>query len=298
MFETLAGLMPICPFKEYRYIGFGSLWFVDFILAHKTLSIDDMISIESNPDIAGRADFNKPYRCISVREGECNGVLHELYEIDHEEKRNLAWLDYDGSLSESILDDLEILCRMSMSGSVLIVTLNANKNNLPKIDDDGQQIHGLQGRLLAAVGKFKNLVPTGTNFKIEPYRKFLASLLLDHMESLIRFTGQKCLPLFNISYADGAPMVTVGVIIADEKLFEAVQSKLNQPSPLGPMDRNTQVSIGVPMLTWKEKMELDKMMPSSHEIPAADLRFPIDEDKIEDYRRFYKHFPIYGEITI
>ena len=46
IFETLSRLAPIFNFAEYRYIGFGALWFVDFVMAHKYLSIANMISIE------------------------------------------------------------------------------------------------------------------------------------------------------------------------------------------------------------------------------------------------------------
>jgi hypothetical protein len=30
------------------YVGFGSIWFTDFVMAHKMLRIDDMVSIEGD----------------------------------------------------------------------------------------------------------------------------------------------------------------------------------------------------------------------------------------------------------
>ena len=34
--------------ERLAYIGLGSIWFTDFVLAHKVLEVDDMISIEQH----------------------------------------------------------------------------------------------------------------------------------------------------------------------------------------------------------------------------------------------------------
>jgi Putative O-methyltransferase len=64
--------------ENYRYIGFGSITFADFVLFHKVLNISDMISIEAKADYKSRFNFNKPYRCIRMEYGESNIVLPKL----------------------------------------------------------------------------------------------------------------------------------------------------------------------------------------------------------------------------
>src|SRR5215469_15284764 len=60
------------------YIGFGSAWFSDFLLAHRILGIQEMISIEADPVTYKRAVFNRPYRTLEVLEGESSDRTPEL----------------------------------------------------------------------------------------------------------------------------------------------------------------------------------------------------------------------------
>ena len=103
VFDTLSYLAPVYNFASYRYIGFGALWFVDFVLAHKILSVEDMISIEKDEYVASRANFNKPYACVQVKHGDSEIVLPRL---QLEEKQLLVWLDYDKSIDGPVFKDL------------------------------------------------------------------------------------------------------------------------------------------------------------------------------------------------
>src|SRR5713226_5987155 len=76
MAGVLRALMPEIPIGESRYIGMGSLWFVDFVLFHRVLGITDMVSVER--DLVDRARFNQPYDCVVVREGDIGAVLTQL----------------------------------------------------------------------------------------------------------------------------------------------------------------------------------------------------------------------------
>lgn len=52
---ALAGLHRFQRIEDYRYIGFGSIYFSDFQLLHRELGISDMLSIEK--DVAAEACF-------------------------------------------------------------------------------------------------------------------------------------------------------------------------------------------------------------------------------------------------
>ncbi len=67
------------PVKNYRYVGFGSTTFADFILIHRALNITDMISIEKRTDYQARFDFNKPFDCVDMKYGTSSEILPELY---------------------------------------------------------------------------------------------------------------------------------------------------------------------------------------------------------------------------
>lgn len=48
VFEGLRAVSNSVDLRNAVYIGFGSIWFTDFVMAHKVLNIDDMVSIEAN----------------------------------------------------------------------------------------------------------------------------------------------------------------------------------------------------------------------------------------------------------
>ena len=82
-------------------------------MAHRYLIIEDMISIEQDEILASRAEFNKPYACVSVIHGDSQTVLSDL---DLEKLPLLVWLDYDSSLGGPVLEDLSTLCRRAPAG--------------------------------------------------------------------------------------------------------------------------------------------------------------------------------------
>ena len=52
MGEALRRLHPFQRVEAYRYVGFGSIYFSDFQLVHRTLGLNSMISIEKDAGIA------------------------------------------------------------------------------------------------------------------------------------------------------------------------------------------------------------------------------------------------------
>src|SRR5262249_18751827 len=76
VFDRLRTLDAALHFSTYRYMGLGSMWFVDFVLAHRALRINELWSLEeSNAD---RAEFNKPYDCIRIIPGTTTTTLEGM----------------------------------------------------------------------------------------------------------------------------------------------------------------------------------------------------------------------------
>ena len=301
VFETLVLLDPVYNFAGYRYIGLGALWFVDFVLAHKYLSIEDMISIEKNESLGSRAKFNKPYACVRVELGESDSVLPNL---QLEEKQLLVWLDYDTSIDGPVFEDLTTLCQRALTGSLLIVTINAHKNSLSNKNADGYEFKDDQERLRYFAGDLiSQPLPPGV-MQTPKYPGYLAFLLFEHMQRQLRKAGREkdsIVPIFNIKYSDNAPMVTVGAAIADEQYVEKTTTVLKANSVIEQMDKNKQLSIGVPPLTLKEKASLDQLMPCNPaptESDVSELGFRLKPSQIEAYHRFYRYYPMFGEVTI
>ena len=116
--EACSRLRSFYSLQGYRYVGFGSPYFQDFSLLHRSLGITDMVCIEQETDDAPRFEFNRPFSCISLKFGISTDVLPEL---DWKDRPTILWLDYDGTLDEDVLSDIALVATNLASRSFLVV---------------------------------------------------------------------------------------------------------------------------------------------------------------------------------
>jgi hypothetical protein len=293
VFEVLSTFLPAVNFSTYNYIGLGSMWFVDFIMAHKLLSIGTLISIEKkSPD---RARFNAPYKCIEVKRGKSTDVLPTL---DYNAPI-LAWMDYDEGPSPSIIDDFEQLCRASAPGSFLFMTVNAHIGSIRDQKDPEGKLLSRADAFSRSVKGFSDTALREGDLSAKKYPGVLSSTLLIVLQRFVRrrARGLAYLPICNFSYNDGAPMITIGGLLADEALERKFADIKAQPNPdyFAP---TTIFEIAVPPLTHREKMAIDRLLPAA-EPPQiqAELGFEIPAKQVVQYYRFYLHYPVFAEIN-
>ncbi len=293
MVELLQRLSNVLPIRTYRYVGFGSFWFSDFVLFHKTLGIDDMVSIERE-EWAARAAFNVPLACVRVEAGDSTKVLPELGLGD---RPSVVWLDYDKDLRGEVLDDLEIVCKEAAIGTVVMVTVNAN---VAQLQHTGNPPRTKLDVLRDIVG---DLVPAGLTDQGVSRAGLpgtIGTILFDHCSHVIHTSGAAdriFLPLFNFRYSDAAEMVTVGGILVNAELAAKVEElEIHARDYFGGKD---QFEIAIPPLTLREKMALDKLLPSvnalSSDLMKEHLGFHLKEEQVEAYGRFYFRYPMFAE---
>src|SRR5688572_9613488 len=61
--------------RDYEYTGFGSIYFVDFILLHRLLGLRKLLSVEIVASAEQRVRFNKPFGDVRVEIGAIGDVL-------------------------------------------------------------------------------------------------------------------------------------------------------------------------------------------------------------------------------
>src|ERR1017187_1505316 len=79
--------------SEYGYWGFGSPYYVDYVMFHKYLFIEKMVCVEWGA-IERRMRFNKPFKFIKLKLGPWNKHIRSIRLTE----KLLVWLDYDRSL--------------------------------------------------------------------------------------------------------------------------------------------------------------------------------------------------------
>lgn len=287
--ELCNGLRPDFPISEYRYVGMGSMWFSDFVLMHKGLSIVDMISIEK--DDPKRANFNKPFKCIRVKAGTTGEILPEL----NWRKRSIVWLDYDYEITRDVLADVEFLAQHVSSGSLIVVT---NDAELKRYRSDGEGEGKAPARLDRLARSYYPSIISRSTWTAEGFPQFAAAILRNCLKSAVLHSGRQMefCSLFDFYYADGARMVTVGGMVVDASDQEKLQKKLSLLK-FPYVDATQQTKIGVPPLTAKEKFYLDTLFPCKKLPNGKKVAFPLDAEQLEAYRKYYLQYPLFTEMA-
>lgn len=308
MSEAFRRLYPFHRVSDYRYIGFGSIYFADFQIIHRALGLTDMLSVEKNSYAADCFRFNQPYKAITLKFGHSNDVLPRLTW----DKHTILWLDYDGKLDMDALADIDTFCVRARSGSMIAVSVNAETEKEPSaeirqaIDQETGEPFNLDAyrlkKLQSLIGVKVPVGTTGSGLRGKDavaavFRKTMLneiSEVLSERNALLEVPQKLTFhQVFNFEYKDGANMLTVGgVLVAnqDQPLFEACAfEKLEFVRTA-----EEPYAIRVPCLTGKEVRHLNAQLPCA-DITTIDAP-GIPETDVRTYADIYRYFPAFSEI--
>ena len=280
LFQRISQVFPI---ESYQYIGFGSIYFADFILFHKVFGIDVMTSIEDTDD-KRRFEFNKPYSFIKMVYEHSSRALPAL----SWSMPTILWLDYDSVLDSDVISDTRLFVQRAPSRSIFIATVNAEAE---KSDGDwflervGEDISSLFAKRDLTRAKFPATCITSMTKVID--------LALDIRNGTdpdpVSFRA-----LASLEYQDGSRMATlVGILLNDEDSRRFEECKLEG---LGFLNTKEPFRIFVPKLTPSERRAIDQLIP---DIGIPRTRFlGVPQNDIERYLQVYRYAPLYAEVDI
>lgn len=276
------------------YIGFGSVWFQDFRIAHRQLRLDRMISIEGNPNVVARAKFNSPYRCVEVRDGWSTEVIPALLDDPELVQRSwIVWLDYDSHLTPERLEELVGLVERLPSRSALLTTFNAYEKKYG--DDRGARRVALEELFGPEV---LGDVEDPDAFDGDGLMRTLARCLQDRLVSTAINSGRAggFHPAIRLLYRDSAEMVTVGGFLPDSEDIEECHALVNEPDWFGFDD----LVIRSQPLTLREVYALTQLLPADGELSAEaveGLGFSLPDEQLHFFQRHYHRYPTYAEVV-
>jgi len=281
---------------KYTYVGMGSLYFSDFNLFHRSLGFETMVSIEDcfDPTIQDRFRMNVPYGHIRLEFGRAGAVLQKM--ADWKQCPAIIWLDYDGKLSEECLHDLEYVASNAASGTVLIISVNADRLKLiDSIGDDGNEIDEASLTPLQILERNidKSRVPLGVQNK-ELSGWGVAAAYREVIDAAIR-KGTTLHPsgnfgyeqTYNFTYSDGARMLTVGGVLFSENEREHFVSAAFDNMEFVRRDK-TDYRIDPPKLTYAEMRAINLHRPD----------LPIPPSDVEKFKKTYRYFPHFIEAEV
>lgn len=292
VFEAVRGLQPHLDLEHLVYVGFGSIWFTDFVLAHRTVGINDMISIEGDPIGFARARFNAPYKTIRVIEGLSSAVLPTLYEDATLSKRPwMIWLDYDYAFDESVKDDVRSVVENVPQNSIFLITFNGQEARYLKPTDRLQRIRDIYG----------DVVPdslASEDCRKDALQGTLADLSLAYMKSVAASAGRPggFLNAFRIVYRDASPMITVGGLLPAKAATLAAKSQVEGSGWTCRPSR----PIIAPQLTLREAAVLQSQLPCDPPLDREAVRslgFDLEERQIDAFGAYYRQYPAFAQIV-
>ena len=288
---TLVQLSRHFDMKKYRYVGFGSMWFEDFVLLHKQLGICDMVTIEREVSRRKRVEFNKPYSCIEVVMKDASIALGEL----RADKPSIIWLDYDGTLSSALNGDIRTAVGTALPGSIVLVTVNSNVRQLDGNMRDGEMLSPRDYLLDICDGD--DLAEKAEAVSRNGFPELVRAILHRRLNSAIleQRPGIEYCPIWSFQYADDSEMVTIGGMLCGPTEAQVLRdSNIQQLDFVSP---TTAFEIRLPILTQKEKRSLDQLLPYINPPDLDSLDFEIKQAELDAYRRFYIEYPVFNEAT-
>lgn len=299
MIEVLLRLSKVgYDLTDYCYLGFGSPYYVDFVMFHKYLFMENMTCVEWS-DVPRRMRFNKPFKFIKLKMGALSKYIPSM----RPNKKYLVWLDYDRPLDTEMLQDIDgCLVRLARK-SIFLITIDAR----PKLSGDfesdlRQKTTEQQEELTLKVYKewFSRYV--GEEITREMVSRMHVTplfyeVVLERIRQTLSRRGSalRFLQIFYYAYKDGAPMFTLGGIVGaedDQQILQGNGILTHRFVRTGPK----YLEISVPPLTVREKYWLDSRLDEA--LTTGQLHFELEEELLENYRRFYKEYPTYMEALL
>lgn len=293
IFEAVRMLQAEMALEEMVYVGFGSIWFTDFQMAHRALNIRDMISIEGDEIGFHRAQFNKPYKTVEVLQGLSAEVLPQLLSKECLLRRPwLIWLDYDRALEESSVEDIRLIIENAPPNSIFLGTFSGSGGGYGNVPQRADRIKTLLGRV----------VPddlSKEDCKEEHLHQTLLRLTGDFMATVAADSSRPggFLKAFGVLYRDGTPMITAGGVLPAKGAVPAVRAIINREDWPGIVSD----PIVAPHLTLKEASLLQSQLPSNAPLDRAavqGLGFDLEEGQIRAFEKYYKYYPAFAQVLI
>lgn len=294
--ELLKELYGVTDSRNCTYIGFGSIFFVDFKMIHKELGIKSMINIEANEDDKRRFEFNRPFSCIKFLWGKST---EKLLEIDWKGKK-IIWMDYDETLQSYMFEDINTIFSNLVPNSFYFFTCNCS---FPKYRNKDTGIYNLD----AFSNDFDGYVPydlTQEMLMSNQSPDLLRGMILSHIHHVLEMRNailedpEKLIfsQMLYLTYKDGAPMFSFGGMLVKKKDLISLRNTKIFSLPYV-KSKTIRLDIQSPILTNSEIDLINSHLPKSKKVflKLKKIGF-IPEDDREKYHTVYRYYPSYVEI--
>lgn len=281
------------PIPDYRYVGMGGNRYYDFLLMHKYFGIRNMVSLEHDKKMIPRAEYNNPYGFIQVR----SISSQEFIFSDEFGGSSIYWMDYDGGISIKIVDDIVSLGRKVRPGDFVFFTICGDVPRRLERVSAPERLVALREEFGEFAGKLGVKDMERAKFRCTVHQ--VVETALRH-SFVVRRNGTFQM-FFQVEYADGANMLTLGGVFADSLTCTALVNRLRARLPFLSTDSLTRYRIRKFDLTEKER-ELFDRASTANRSNAKEInelkRLKFSEGELKSYRELLRYHPRYVETLL
>jgi len=277
--------------SDCRYVGMGGTKFYDFHLMYRFLGLKNTVSLERDPGIHKRAEFNCPYKFVKVEQK----TVAEFLAYDLIKTPTIYWLDYDDGVSQEITADIISLGTKITVGGFAFVTVYANPPGVLNGQNTGERLEYFHKNfgdfsIGLTIEDMENV-----NFPTTVYRILMAAF----KNAFAARSDGKFHVFFRIQYQDTSPMITVGGCFCTEEHRRVIEKRIKTDLPF--LLTGCPYKIRNLTLTERERSLFDvavtdRRANSRHAKSLRALGFrPKD---FETYRDLIRFLPRYHESII
>lgn len=275
--------------RDYQYTGLGSIYFVDFILFHRLLGLQKLLSVEHDTSIVKRIEFNRPFGLVETQMKSIGDVIPTL----GSDARHLLWMDYDYVLDRNVVIDTSNAGYRLSEGSLILITVDL------KQPSGHENANACMDYYREEAGAYFEAGWNGDQFTPSALPMTVSRILMNALRNgMSGRSDVRFLSLFRFLYADGThPMLTIGGLLGTTTEEEKLRAcDLRGVDFVRRDETSPPFEIVVPRLTRKERLYLDSFMPCGEGwVPAE---FELSKEDAMHYRSIYRYHPWYAELLL
>lgn len=280
------------PMADYRYIGMGANRFYDSLLMHKYVGISSMVSLEHDAEMFKRALFNVPYGFIDVK----NLTAAEFLGADTSDDPSIFWLDYDGGISKSVVEDISSASLKMKLGDFCFVIVFGGPPRVLDRENDASRLVWLQDNLGDVSGEVLIGDVEKSNFPDSVHKIIIAAFTN-------AFSPRRdgiFVPFLQVEYSDSMTMVTVGGAFLSSWQASSYYKRIRSSLPFLKADTGKMYEIKSLHVTERERTLFDRAVTSKRRSVERNLlkKLGFRDGEIAAYRDLVRYLPRYVETIV
>lgn len=317
--EVLRTLELRHPLGGYTYVGLGGPFLEDFRLLSQQFPMMELISVEQDGETYTRQKFHQCSRKMQCIRSSLGDFVASKFPT---ERPVVVWADYT-EMSRECLSEVADILRKAVPGSLLRITVYAESPIQDLLDpgnkrypqqvpqkkkDEFEKIRNRYSTDMAVDGiAFPSEWFQWSDFSPDKFPRLLARMIRTVAEGSCT-KPKTFLPLHAVKYSDGTIMLSVtGLIcLVDER--ESLARHFREHCVFCSVNSNEVDEIDVPSLTTKERLHLERILPTvdaNGEACVKKLGYLIEGDesekasrkKMEQFEKYYRLYPYFGKIV-